>query len=184
MLSTYVFFFPNHTWFHYLNDTTFEYDKQSLHKTRRAWHKYIDKIRGTYNHVVLIGYSQGACTAVDIALTYTKHAIPVFSISGFVMSSQMVKNGETYHENGMLIYTAHGKYDSIIPLSFAKKSYRLLYNKSSNRNSQTQTSAIITKKKHVELRYDHWEFWEDAIFRRALFQFLNDSSVELRSSVC
>lgn len=154
-----VIFFPSRKWFAYKNDTSFLYSKSSLHESRTYIHKCLNVLVNLYNSVKLIGYSQGACLAIDAALTYRKY-IPVLSISGFVMN--IGKDMERYDYRGpnRILWFIHGNKDSVIPLKFALKTLDELSNSTDNKVAVIKNGT-------------HWDFWHSMTTRNTVSEFLS-----------
>tara|TARA_Y100000746_G_scaffold222551_1_gene223097 strand:- start:589 stop:1167 length:579 start_codon:yes stop_codon:yes gene_type:complete len=130
-----VIFFPGRKWFSYKNETSFQHDNDELYRTRIYLHKLIETMEKRFSKLLLSGYSQGACTAIDAAFTYTKYQIPTLSISGFPILQYATKGIRT-------LYATHGKEDSCITLKKARKSYK----------SYDNIMLVLSES-------DHWGFW-------------------------
>lgn len=150
-----VYFFPSRKWFLYKDDDSFFYDESSLYKARKYVHKILNTLYEIYDTVKLIGYSQGACLALDVALTY-KRPIQVLSISGFIMNYEHM---ETYnYTSAQNIWIAHGEGDSIIPLNYSYNSFN---------NCKFKIRKFITMQET-----DHWDFWENSILKDVICEFV------------
>lgn len=149
-----VFFFPSRKWFTYKNDTNFLYDRSALYASRKYIHKILNLFYNIYDSVKLIGYSQGACVALDAALTYARN-IPVLCISGFIMN---YKKMEIYdHVRSKNIWVIHGKNDSVISLDYALQSFR---------HVDIKRSLLLDK-------VDHWEFWKHTPVKKLIHDFIS-----------
>lgn len=168
--------FPKNTWFKYTDDSL-KYDKESLHTSRKYIHQYLDDLVKTHTNILIGGYSQGACLAIDVALTYTKY-LPVVSFSGFVLSKSALDGGEKYHRR-LNLYYAHGINDSVIPLELARQSYTSILDVSEN-----QTRSFTKQRKHFMLGHqslffkgDHWGFWTNRKVRSFFHNFLQNALI-------
>lgn len=149
--------FPTQPWFEYKSDDSFEYDELSLMRARTYIHTLLDELLSKGTHIRLAGYSQGACLALDSALTYQR-TLDVFACSGFVMDWRVFDTMEKYdnlHE-GINLWWSHGTNDSIVDARLARKSYDLLG---------------YTKGRLLH-GYDHWGMWADTAFVRHFQKFV------------
>jgi predicted esterase len=130
---------PSRKWFSYKNSHSFLYKRQELYESRQMLHRLLDSL--STKCVKIIGYSQGACMALDIALTYHK-PIHVMCISGFIMN---LKGMETYTLNNSnnCIWILHGKKDTVVPYDQMKQSFE----------------KIHVYKKLLLHNSNHWGFW-------------------------
>lgn len=141
-----VIYFPNRSWFSYKNENSFEYDNDDLCKTRTYLHKMIQQMELKFKKIFLSGYSQGACTAIDAAFTYTK-TIPILSISGFPLQDYMNKNNT--------IFATHGKRDKCIRLVDVRQKYKKYNN----------VLLVLSEA-------DHWGFWHIKTFQLFFKDFI------------
>lgn len=96
--------------------------REQIHAILRAEaDKYHD---GDLRKVALVGESQGACTALDVALTMDAPLAGVWSSYGQLYTSTPVDNHAILHE--LPIFAFHGACDNVIAASLALKSYARL----------------------------------------------------------
>ncbi|WP_185855547.1 alpha/beta hydrolase [Blattabacterium cuenoti] len=95
---------------------------------------FIDEIFNKYKlkttNIWLCGFSQGAILSYAIALNYSSKIKKVIVLSGCIEKKMLNKNIEK--NNDLEFFISHGKNDTIIPVSFAKKSLEILKNYSFN----------------------------------------------------
>lgn len=144
-----VIFFPNRKWFSYENETSFKYVNHELFSSRKFLHKQIEDMEKKFDKVLLSGYSQGACTAIDAAFTY-KHNIPILSISGFPLRKYVQNN---------TLYATHGGRDTCITLKRATKYYKNYEN----------MMLLLSES-------DHWGFWHIKSFQ-LFFQYFIEKHI-------
>lgn len=155
-----ILFFPqakSYEWFAYTNNSSFDYDENSLNKSKRYIDRLVHALKKTYKSVLLVGYSQGACMALSYAASCDQ--LPLLAISGFFMSKSLVFPGES-HNKKMRVSFFHGKNDKIIHLNLALKSYE----------NMNVTDFSIQQ-------HDHWNFWSNAEFKRLFLRFLQKHTV-------
>ena len=113
------------SWFGGNDETGWEFDK-----TFDGMNDLINKIqkRGySSSKIFLIGFSQGACLAIDFALR-----LP-FSIGGIVVIAGFIKFKERFLEEASKesgdtpILLMHGNQDDIIPIKAGKTAYNILH---------------------------------------------------------
>lgn len=96
--------------------------REQIHAILRAEaDKYHD---GDLRKVALVGESQGACTALDVALTMDAPLAGVWSSFGQLYTSTPVENHAVLDE--LPIFAFHGACDNVIAPSLALKSYARL----------------------------------------------------------
>lgn len=150
-----VYFFPSRKWFTYKDDDSFLYHRSSLYESRKYVHKMLNTLYDIYETVKLIGYSQGACLALDVALTY-KRPIQTLSISGFIMNYECM---ETYnYTTAKNIWVVHGEKDSIIPLNYSYSTFNPCRFKIRKNVTMEET--------------DHWDFWKNSRLKNMVDEFL------------
>lgn len=155
-----VLFFPQATsyeWFAYNNNSSFDYDEDSLNESKRKIDKLVNALQKNYDSVLLVGYSQGACMALSYAASC--NPLPLLAISGFFMSKSIVFPGESCNKK-MRVSFFHGENDKIINLNLAIKSYETI---------NVQDFSIQP--------HDHWNFWSNADFKRLFLRFIQKHSV-------
>jgi predicted esterase len=154
-----VVFFPERVWFDYLSENGFEYNVDCVLASRKYIHSLIDEKMQKHDTVKLIGYSQGACMALDAFMTHNLE-LEVFAISGFLLSRVVMgEMGFRYQKRKHKIFLTHGSKDTIIPLDMHMRSF-----------SDVKTRLVILKDT------DHWDFWENIEFKQTLFCFLKKQS--------
>ena len=75
--------------------------------------------------IILLGFSQGACMAVDVALSYRETVGGIVVLSGFYIDDDG-KNENINYPNGIPIFSGHGLYDPIVPLTTRNDSLKIL----------------------------------------------------------
>ena len=104
--------------------------------------KYID-----LKHIYLIGYSQGACMALDAGLTFTKQIGGIISIKGHVS-----KKTFEYPLYKQKLLASNGKSDKTVGYNFAIKTYHklkqqkydiLLIKQSTNHSLKTGLNELL-----------------------------------------
>lgn len=162
-----VVFFPGSKWFDYKNNDSLDYEPCSLTHARNALHKLLYNMESKYDVVLIGGYSQGGCMAIDASLTYGQSEkkrykrMPVLSICGFVMAKGCVHPGEHYDNiEDCTIFQYHGKRDKTIPIDTVRRAY-------------LSCSRVVLKVDDV----DHWGFWDQKALKCLIHQFLKESLV-------
>ena len=149
ILSRIVIFFPKRKWFHYKNDHSLDYDDSSLIETRKYVIRLLNCMRKLYDSVNLIGYSQGACLALDVATKQKRH-ISVLSISGYLLNDYGTSSCTKTH-----IWSIHGNKDIEI----------------------SHKQMIESLKKHnnemlILQNESHWGFWNNPKFKAHFQKFI------------
>lgn len=114
---------PYHSWYDYHTDHRLkeeEINKLHLLQSRKRIHKLLNSM-GQINDIFLVGYSQGACMALDSGLTFPKRLGGIICFKGHVPS-------ETFKDIRMQqpVWATHGGKDKTIGHLVAKKSYNKL----------------------------------------------------------
>ncbi len=78
-------------------------------------------------HIVLAGFSQGGALALFTALRYPEKLAGVIALSTYVPIAQVVAAEASAVNQGMSIFMAHGQYDDIVPINFARSSRKRLH---------------------------------------------------------
>ena len=84
-----------------------------------------ENLNGDYSKVFVAGNSQGACQALDIALSITKKIGGVISFRGHTLSNTPTINNQN-------VWASHGELDDAIGFSVAEDSYNKLSNEGFN----------------------------------------------------
>ena len=161
-----VLFFPqaiSYEWFAYNNTSSFDYDENSLNKSKQYIDRLVHTLKKTYKSVLLVGYSQGACMALSYAASCNQ--LPLLAISGFFMSKSLVFPGVSDNKK-MRVNFFHGKNDKIIHLNLALKSYK---------DMNIEDFSIQS--------HDHWNFWSNAEFKRLFLRFLQKHTVTRKTRI-
>ena len=119
-------------WYDYFSDYRLKeecIDTQQLIESRIKIHdKVLNESKYTnLNNIYLLGYSQGACMALDAGLTF-KHKIGgIIALKGHILS----KTFESLYVKQNVL-AAHGRSDKTIGFNVASKSYHNLENRGYN----------------------------------------------------
>ena len=92
-------------------------DNEDLNRTREYIHRIIEMEKVPYDSIFLWGQSQGACCAIDAALSFKCEIGGVFMSFGMLYSITPIRSRSP-------IFAFHGTKDSIIPYALFKKSMR------------------------------------------------------------
>ena len=154
-----VVYFPGRHWFTYKNVVDFDYNETELEKSQSYLYELVKK-QTNLEYVGFIGYSQGACMAMDVfvqQLQASKKPIPTMLISGFnagyTNTSPITR--KMFSVTRQYLWTIHGTNDTIIPLDFAHRSY----------SNYTDNNCILYNE-------DHWGFWENSKTIQTLRNFV------------
>jgi predicted esterase len=157
--SSLIIFFPDRHWFTYLNDDDFSYNTVELHNSQN----YVDKLLSdkSYHNIGVIGYSQGACIAMDHFVRHMQNnnLIPTLLVSGFNAnfshsSSHMTRS--MWSKTREKLWTLHGDKDYIIPIKMAHDSY----------SEYTDTNYVLPGE-------DHWAFWGNKLTINVIHSFID-----------
>ena len=116
-----MLYIPVDEWYEYTTNDSHDYSRSSLMSTRNRIHKILDLLYRHHRKVLLLGYSQGASVAIDILQTYTEY-VPTISISGLLLSPDVVLPGESYTMSRFFDFI-HGDKDSVVSVYTEKSSY-------------------------------------------------------------
>ncbi len=104
-------------------------DDAAMHSSLDELHKFIEGLMPAYNldpaQLYLMGFSQGAVMSAAVALTMPERVRGVVMHSGYVP----VESGLDFKLSevaGKPFFLAHGLYDEVIPVNFARQSREYL----------------------------------------------------------
>ena len=149
-----LFVFPQANsgkWFDYISDASLDYKQSTLVESRKTLLTLLNDLKKTHTQILLVGYSQGGCMALDVGDEF-KNA-PILSISAFRMLPVCVNPGQIY-KNNPNVSIVHGTDDNVIPLKLALKSYKGILH-----------DTLIHG-------HDHWQFWSDKAFKHFFLRYL------------
>lgn len=149
ILSKIVIFFPKRKWFNYKNDHSLDYDDATLIETRKYVIRVLNCMRKLYDSVNLIGYSQGACLALDVAIKQKRH-ISVLSISGYLLNDYDSNSSTKTH-----IWSIHGN-----------KDYEISHKQMIESLKKHDNEMLILQ------NVSHWGFWDNPKFKTHLQKFI------------
>ena len=112
------------SWFGGNDETGWEFDK-----TFDGMNDLINKIqkRGySFSKIFLIGFSQGACLAIDFALRLPFSIGGIVAIAGFIKFKERFLEEASNESSDTPILLMHGNQDDIIPIKAGKTAYNIL----------------------------------------------------------
>ena len=112
------------SWFGGNDETGWEFDK-----TFDGMNDLINKIqkRGySSSKIFLIGFSQGACLAIDFALRLPFSIGGIVAIAGFIKFKERFLEEASKESGDTPILLMHGNQDDIIPIKAGKTAYNIL----------------------------------------------------------
>ena len=149
-------------WFSYTTSDKLTFCATDLIRTRQRLLQLVQRLRVRHNRrggkLHLAGYSQGACTALDVALSMPNMPIKVLLYAGFCMLPKYVTSSEGWHgypastlaKAKLKMWVYHGKSDTEVSWGLARRSYEML-----------RDAGPGIKLHRVELTDDdHWSMWE------------------------
>jgi len=113
------------SWFGGNDETGWEFDK-----TFDGMNDLINKIqkRGySSSKIFLIGFSQGACLAIDFALRLPFSIGGIVAIAGFIKFKERFLEEASNESGDTPILLMHGNQDDIIPITAGKTAYNILH---------------------------------------------------------
>ena len=78
------------------------------------------------NEIYLMGFSQGACLAIEFALRLPYAIGGIIPIAGFIKFKEKLLEDRTEESKGTPILLLHGRQDEIIPLTASETAYNIL----------------------------------------------------------
>ena len=119
-------------WYDYFSDNRFKeecIDTQQLIESRKRIHdKILKESKYTnLNNIYLLGYSQGACMALDAGLTFQHKIGGIIALKGHILSKTF--ESLSVKQN---VFAVHGRTDKTIGFNVASKSYHNLANRGYN----------------------------------------------------
>ncbi|MFZ4628706.1 MAG: alpha/beta hydrolase [Blastocatellia bacterium] len=120
-----------YAWFNLgLGPQGFEYDSREVRTGLDALGQFLDEVRNQYqvdpSRVFLLGFSQGAMMALQLALTHPGLAAGVVALSGRALPNldQQLSNPEALR--GFPIFVAHGTIDAVLPIHHGRETRAVL----------------------------------------------------------
>ena len=120
-----------YAWFNLgLGPQGFEYDSREVRAGLEALGQFLDEVRDQYQvdsaRVFLLGFSQGAMMALQLALTHPGVAAGVVALSGRALPNldQLLSNPEALR--GFPIFVAHGTIDAVLPIHHGRETRAVL----------------------------------------------------------
>ena len=117
----------------FLPGQKFKYDYEAARKSREQIHSFISNACKTYQldstHVFLMGFSQGAMMAYDVALSAPKKIMGVICLSGRMLAETTTLKTDWTAVAGVKFFVGHGKSDNVINISDADKAVEFLKTK-------------------------------------------------------
>tara|TARA_B100002049_G_C16081134_1_gene377235 strand:+ start:1464 stop:2147 length:684 start_codon:yes stop_codon:yes gene_type:complete len=98
-------------------------------KTWNGMHDLLAKIQSDGfkpNEIYLMGFSQGACLAIEFALRLPYAIGGIIPIAGFIKFKEKLLEDRTEESKGTPILLLHGRQDEIIPLTASETAYNIL----------------------------------------------------------
>jgi predicted esterase len=115
-------------WYNYYTDLCYKEERINYNHSRKITEKLKDrvdreakKLSNNYNHIYILGESQGACQALDLGLSIPQKLGGIMSFRGHLLRQTPLKNKQT-------IWSSHGKLDDAIGFGVAQNSYKKLIN--------------------------------------------------------
>jgi phospholipase/carboxylesterase len=106
-------------------------DKKMFDESYQKLMQFLEDAKSGYpidpQKIILFGFSMGAMMSYVVALTQPDTVKGILANSGIIPEDAGLKY-EWDKIKGKPFFVAHGKYDSIIPISFAKRAKELLKN--------------------------------------------------------
>lgn len=112
---------PNHTWYP-SPITEQDLDDPYLTKSIQSIHDLISS--KPKSQIYLVGFSQGACLALEVAARFPAHYGGIIAFSGALIGS--MKGGYQGDLKGTKIFIGLSEEDPYLPLTYAKKSKKIL----------------------------------------------------------
>ncbi len=78
------------------------------------------------NRISLLGFSQGTVLSFALALAYPEMVRNVAGLSGYIDETILPKGYEDLDHSHLRMYVSHGKFDPVIPLSWASRTPPIL----------------------------------------------------------
>ena len=113
------------SWFGGNDETGWEFDK-----TFDGMNNLIKKIQKSGyspSKIFLVGFSQGACLAIDFALRLPFSIGGIVAIAGFIKFKERFLEEASKESGDTPILLMHGKQDDIIPIKAGKTAYNILH---------------------------------------------------------
>jgi predicted esterase len=161
-------------WFTYRTDDKLAFETDELLIHRQRLHQLLERLRSRHRKrggtVSIGGYSQGACMAVDVAMT-ARVPLRVLCVSGFAMLPRMVSafgwHGYEPPRARIRLWTLHGRQDSEITCALGRRSYEALCN----------LGDTIVHERAEFVDADHWDVWDTEEASELLRAFLGEPSL-------
>ena len=83
--------------------------------------------------IFLSGFSQGASMALEVGLHFPRKLAGIIMMSGYVLSPKKIQMNRIPNNNlSTPIFCSHGTLDQVVPISFAKRSLKILMDEKLN----------------------------------------------------
>lgn len=112
------------TWFHGSDEKGWEYEKTISGLTNLL--KKVNSHGFTNKDIYFIGFSQGACLALEFALRLPYAIGGIIPIAGFIKFKEKVKSEGTKESKRTPVLLFHGNQDEVIPVSASITSHSIL----------------------------------------------------------
>ena len=154
-------------WFSYLSDDRLSFSADDVISVRSRLKQIVHRLHHIHRRrggtIALAGYSQGACMALDVALTMEIPNMRLMLFAGFAMLPRHVfaspwHGYEQYLSSGrpsaakIKLWVYHGALDTEIGWGLARRSYDTLC-------SQGAARTVSMERVHVSEEDDHWSLW-------------------------
>lgn len=156
-------------WFAYHSDVTLNFSARDVMNSRARISQMVKRLRTRHRKrqgtLSLGGYSQGACMALDVALTM-EVPMNVITFAGFPMLGRFVGSNDGWHgypplplplrslaarKRRLTLWVYHGKQDTEITWGLAKRSYEAV--------QELRPETVRLKRLEVSDEDDHWSMW-------------------------
>ena len=100
--------------------------KSNFEESRKRLLAFVDEVRETFpsnGQVALVGFSQGAMMALDLAFQMKEAPAAIVAMSGAVNEDALPRDSE---RKDVPILVLHGTQDDVIPVVYARKTRRIL----------------------------------------------------------
>ena len=112
------------TWFHGSDKTGWEYEKTIAGLTDLL--AKIISYGFSNKDIYLVGFSQGACLALEFALRLPYAIGGIIPIAGFIKFKEKVESEGTIESKGTPVLLLHGNQDKVIPVNASMTSQAIL----------------------------------------------------------
>lgn len=173
-------------WFAYRTNDRLSFEAEQLLVHRARLHQLLHRLRARHMRrggmISIGGYSQGACMALDVALTAGVQGLRVLLVAGFCMLPRYVScfGWHGYvpsKETRLSVWVLHGKRDSEISWALARRSYDAMCEMYGDVDgSGSCAGGAGVELAHVCLTdHDHWSIWETPEASQILREFSGEA---------